>query len=84
MFRAVNQNPTDAEIDEIIKEWDKDGSGKFNLATYFRLMDSPAVKVGTCFRLMDSSAVKVRMEVYGMKKSFLHHSRFTFHHSLID
>lgn len=59
MFRAVNQNPTDADIEGIIQEWDKEQTGKFNLATYFRLMDSPSVKVSSYFRGLTSDEGKL-------------------------
>lgn len=44
MFRSVNQNPTQSEIDQIIEDWDKEGTDKFTERTWMRLMDSPYAK----------------------------------------
>merc|ERR1712194_781253 len=44
MFRAVNQCPTDAEVEAIIAERDKDQTDQFTCDTWLRVMDSPAAK----------------------------------------
>ena len=50
MFRAVNQCPINSELAAIQKEWDKDGTDRFSVEDFLKLMDSPAAKVFFTFR----------------------------------
>ncbi|EER18290.1 calmodulin, putative [Perkinsus marinus ATCC 50983] len=44
LLRSVGQNPTEAEIESIVEEWDPDGIQHFDLDTFLRICESDHFK----------------------------------------